>query len=159
MTDLFSRHRALLERAVTALHERSYWTPYPEVPSIKNYGETAKADGEAAFAALKGQLFQLTGHPESSRRGAEVSPFGPELGITYPACEPATLIAAAKNAAPALAAAWHWDWLSGPRPARRALTSGWPARPGGSARRAGAAGAAETAPARPGARPGRHRVG
>ncbi|WP_395516026.1 phenylacetic acid degradation protein PaaN [Pseudorhizobium flavum] len=105
MTDLFSRHRALLERAVTALHERSYCTPYPEVPSSKNYGETAKADGEAAFAALKGQLFQLTGHPESSRRGAEVSPCGPELGITYPACEPATLIAAAKNAAPALAAA------------------------------------------------------
>ncbi|MEH7827896.1 phenylacetic acid degradation protein PaaN [Gemmobacter denitrificans] len=105
MTDLFNRHRALLDRALTALQTREYWAPFPEVPSGKIYGETAKAEGDAAFSALLGQPFALPGHPESARLGSEQSPFGPAIRITYPAAEPAALIAAAQTAAPALAAA------------------------------------------------------
>ena len=51
MSDFFDLHRPTLESAVSALACREYWTPYPEVPSGKIYGETAKADGEAAFTA------------------------------------------------------------------------------------------------------------
>lgn len=105
MADLFERHQALLERAVKALRDREFWAPFPEIPSGKIYGETAKEQGEAAFAALLGQPFNLPGHPETNRIGAEVSPFGPDLGIRYPAAEPSALISAATAAAPALAAA------------------------------------------------------
>lgn len=105
MSDFFGLHRTTLEAAVTALACREYWTPYPEVPSGKIYGETAKAEGEAAFTALMGQDFDLPGHPGQARAGAEVSPFGPTLGIRYPAATPDQLIVAATAAAPALAAA------------------------------------------------------
>ena len=105
MSEMFSRHRALLDGALTALKDRGFWSPFPEVPSGKIYGETARADGEAAFAALRGKPFDLLSHPESARVGAEVSPFGPDLAIAYPAASPAALTAAAAAAAPALAAA------------------------------------------------------
>lgn len=105
MSDFYDLHRPTLESAVKALLSREYWTPYPEVPSGKIYGETAKADGEAAFAALQGADFILPGHPGTAWLGAEVSPYGPVLGIRYPAATPDDLIAAATAAAPALAAA------------------------------------------------------
>ena len=105
MSDFFNLHRPTLESAEAALARREYWTPYPEIPSGKIYGETAKAEGEAAFAALMTQDFDLPGHPGHSRAGAEVSPFGPRLAIRYPAATPDALIAAAAAAAPALAAA------------------------------------------------------
>ncbi|QIR86935.1 phenylacetic acid degradation protein PaaN [Paracoccus sp. AK26] len=105
MTELFTRHRRMLEDADQALHARGFWTPFPEVPSGKFYGETAKADGEAAYAALLGSKFALPGHPEQRRLGAEVSPWGNSLGITYPAADAPALIAAAQAAADDLAAA------------------------------------------------------
>jgi phenylacetic acid degradation protein paaN len=105
MSGFFDRHRPTLEAAVQALACRGYWTPYAEVPSGKMYGETARAEGEAAFAALIGQDLDLPGHPGASRAGAEVSPFGPALAIRYPSATPDALIAAATAAAPALAAA------------------------------------------------------
>ena len=48
MGPLFTRHRALLDKAVAALGDRGFWTPFPEVPSGKIYGETASEDGLAA---------------------------------------------------------------------------------------------------------------
>lgn len=98
MSEMFSRHRALLDGALTALKDRRFWSPFPEVPRGKIYGETARADGEAAFAALQGKPFDLPGHPESARVGTEVSPFGPDLAITYPAASPAALTSAAAGA-------------------------------------------------------------
>lgn len=105
MSELFDRHRGLLEDALRALENRGFWSPFPEVPSGKIYGETAKAEGEAAFDAALGAPFDLPGHPESDRLGAEVSPWGPVLGITYPAARPETLIAASRAAAAPWAAA------------------------------------------------------
>ncbi|WP_374299180.1 phenylacetic acid degradation protein PaaN [Paracoccus sp. (in: a-proteobacteria)] len=105
MTDFIARHRRMLEDAVQALHARTFWTPFSEVPSGKIYGETAKADGEAAYAALLGQPFALPGHPKQRRLGAEVSPWGKALRITYPAAEAPALIAAAQGAADDLASA------------------------------------------------------
>ncbi|MTH76943.1 phenylacetic acid degradation protein PaaN [Paracoccus aestuariivivens] len=105
MSDLFERHRPMLEAAVQALRTREFWTPFPEVPSGKIYGETARSDGEAAFAALWDAPFAIPGHPEETRLGREESPFGPALGITYPAASAETLIAASQAAAEGLAEA------------------------------------------------------
>jgi phenylacetic acid degradation protein paaN len=79
---LFERHRPLLEKAVTAIHDRTYWSAYPEVPSGKVYGETAKDDGEAAFKNRLNKPFYLD-QPGGAMNGAEESPFGFPLGITY----------------------------------------------------------------------------
>ncbi|MBA3038499.1 MAG: phenylacetic acid degradation protein PaaN [Alphaproteobacteria bacterium] len=103
MEDLFDRHRGLLETAVKALSDRGFWSPFPEVPSGKIYGETAKDDGEASFRALLGAQFELPGHPEDKRLGSEVSPWGPDLNILYPAIDAATLVAASKAAGDAWA--------------------------------------------------------
>ena len=87
----FEAHRARLEQAVGACRARVYWSAYPEVASGKIYGETAKADGEAAFKALLGKPFDL-GESGGRRVGREVSPYGMPLGITYPAMDADALI-------------------------------------------------------------------
>ena len=51
MTGLFERHRPTLTAAIEAAARRDFWTVYPEVPSGKIYGETAKDDGLAAYRA------------------------------------------------------------------------------------------------------------
>lgn len=103
MTMFFDQYRPTLDAAREALFSRGFWSIYPEIPSGRFYGETARTDGESAFAALLQRPFALPGHPEDRRLGAELSPFGPQLGITYPAADPALLLAAAQEAAPALA--------------------------------------------------------
>jgi phenylacetic acid degradation protein paaN len=89
--NFFEAHRAQLEQAVNACRTRSYWSAYPEIASGKIYGETAKADGEAAFKALLGKPFDL-GESGGRQVGHEVSPFGMALGITYPAADADVLI-------------------------------------------------------------------
>lgn len=88
----FERHRETLERAVRAIRDRGYWSPYPEMPSGKIYGESAKADGEAAFEALLGKPFALGQHAEGEGVGREESPYGVALGITYPVAAPGTVV-------------------------------------------------------------------
>jgi phenylacetic acid degradation protein paaN len=87
----FEAHRARLDQAVNACRTRVYWSAYPEVASGKIYGETAKADGEAAFKAMLGKPFDLS-QSGGKQVGREVSPYGMALGITYPAAEPDRLI-------------------------------------------------------------------
>lgn len=89
--NFFEAHRAQLEQAVNACRTRSYWSAYPEIASGKIYGETAKADGEAAFKALLCKPFDL-GKSDGRQVGREVSPFGMALGITYPAADADVLI-------------------------------------------------------------------
>jgi len=105
VTELFDRHRPLLDAALQALRDRGFWSPFPEIPSGKFYGETARQEGEAAFQALRGQAFDLPGHPNQALRGAEISPHGGALGIRYPSADAAELIAAAGRAQGALAEA------------------------------------------------------
>ena len=104
MDGLFTRHRHLVEAALAAQATRGFWAPFSEIPSGKIYGETAKEDGVAAFEDLRDKPFMLPDHPETCRIGGEVSPFGPALGITYPAAPVDALIAAARTAAPQWAA-------------------------------------------------------
>ncbi len=100
-TDLFARHRALLERAVQALDARSHWSPYPESPSPKAYGEEAAAQGRAAFQAYLGQDFPLHQPGQTGLHGGERSPWGVPLDVRYPVCDPEQLVAAAQAAMPA----------------------------------------------------------
>jgi phenylacetic acid degradation protein paaN len=80
----FERHRATLERAVQAIHERSYWSAYPESASPKVYGEGAAEAGRAAYDALLGKRFPLIQPATVGDVGAEKSPFGPVLAVSYP---------------------------------------------------------------------------
>lgn len=105
MHALFARHEPTLAAALKAAQERGYWSAYPEVPSGKIYGETAKDDGLSSYNARLGRPFDLPGHPATATVGTEVSPFGPTLGVTYPAADTKTLIAASQAAAPEWAAA------------------------------------------------------
>ncbi len=45
----FDAHRATLEGALAAIDDRGFWAAYPEVPSKRIYGETAREDGMAAW--------------------------------------------------------------------------------------------------------------
>ena len=105
MSALFERHRPTLEAALKAARERGSWSAYPEIPSGKIYGETARDDGLAAYRARLGKSFALAGHPAEGVVGAEVSPYGPSLDIRYPAASVDTLVDASRTAAPQWAAA------------------------------------------------------
>ena len=105
MATLFETHRALLGDAVAATRSRAYWSAFPEMPSGKVYGETAKADGQAAFEAHLGSRFDLPGHPADDAAGAELSPYGGALSVRYPSAPVGALVAAAKAALPSWAAA------------------------------------------------------
>jgi phenylacetic acid degradation protein paaN len=87
---LTARHADVLEQAVTAIGTREYYSRYPESPSPRVYGEEAAPAGEKAHAAhLGGRYAALVDQPLLEGRddawlGAEVSPYGPALGVTYP---------------------------------------------------------------------------
>ena len=80
----FERHRATLDRAVEAIASRGYWTPFPESPSPKVYGEGAAEAGKAKFDALQNRRFPLTQAATIGQAGNELSPYGIRLGVTYP---------------------------------------------------------------------------
>ena len=94
----FERHRATLDRAVEAIASRGYWTPFPESPSPRNYGEGAAEAGKAAFDKLANQRFPLTQPATTGHVGSERSPYGIRLGITYPKPDIDGLMAAVEAA-------------------------------------------------------------
>ncbi|CAN7556299.1 phenylacetic acid degradation protein PaaN [Variovorax sp. LjRoot290] len=101
MTTLFDRHRTLLDDALRALTHRGHWSPFPEAPSPKVYGDSAQAEGRNAALALCGKDYPLDQPGERARVATERSPFGATLDIRYPECEGEALVAAALAAEPA----------------------------------------------------------
>ncbi|GAA3188629.1 MULTISPECIES: phenylacetic acid degradation protein PaaN [Streptomyces] len=95
---LIEKHRPTLDKALETIRTRAYWSPHPEHP--KAYGETAAPDGLAAFEALRGSRFDLDQPGTDDWVGEEVSPYGPELGITYPHPDPDVLLPAMRAALP-----------------------------------------------------------
>ncbi|PHZ85823.1 phenylacetic acid degradation protein PaaN [Paremcibacter congregatus] len=81
---LFDRHKDTLDQAIKASRTREYWTAYPEMPSPKVYGETASKDGEAAFKSYLNKAFDVDQPGAIGTVGAEKSPYGFDLGVTYP---------------------------------------------------------------------------
>jgi phenylacetic acid degradation protein paaN len=98
---LYAAHAETLTRALTAITERGYWSAYPESPSPRVYGETAAADGEAAFRAYVGGDFPLDQPGTRDRVATEASPFGVDLDVRYPHGDVDALVAAATAALPA----------------------------------------------------------
>lgn len=108
---LFTKHEDTLQKALAAIETRGYWSPFVEMPSPKVYGETANADGEAAFKAHLNTTFQLDQPSTGETVGAEVSPFGFPLGVRYPKSAPTALIAAAAVAQRDWRAAGPQAWI------------------------------------------------
>jgi phenylacetic acid degradation protein paaN len=108
---LFTKHEDTLHKALAALETRGYWSPFVEMPSPKVYGETANADGEAAFKALLDKTFDLDQPSTGGTVGAEVSPFGFPLGVRYPKADPKSLIAASAAAQRDWRAAGPQAWI------------------------------------------------
>ena len=91
---LFDRHRARLDRALAAIARGGVAVEPPTT--------TLDAAAEARFRRLLGSTFALPdGHGEA-RLGAERSPWGLDLAITYPSATPAAWLEAAE----AVRAAW-----------------------------------------------------
>ena len=99
--DLFTRHEDLLQRALTATRERTYWSAYPE--NLKAYGgestpgSLSVADGQAAFEAYLGKPFPLEQTGTDGAVAGERSPYGFDLGLTYPHADVDVLLAAAQK--------------------------------------------------------------
>ena len=95
---LFAKHEGALQKALAAIETRGYWSPFAEMPSPKVYGESASADGEAAFKAHLNRTFELDQPSTGETVGSEDSPFGFALGARYPKSTPDQLIEAAQKA-------------------------------------------------------------
>lgn len=95
---LFEKHKPVLDRAIRAIHERTFFAQYPEHPGA--YPADSAAIGLQVFNAFLGNPFQRLLQPDSSGWiGEEVSPYtGKMLGITYPAFTADALVANAKVA-------------------------------------------------------------
>ena len=95
-TELFERHRALLELAQGALATRTAFSAYPENPA--EYSEVLGAEGSEAFANYCGSYFYLDQPGIGERIGEELSPYGTPLAIQYPKSNLNTIIPAAIRA-------------------------------------------------------------
>jgi phenylacetic acid degradation protein paaN len=93
------RHRETLDRAVEAIRERAFWTPYPEIP--KAYGEEAATAGKLAYEGYLDRPFPLAQPGTDELAGAEKSPYGVALGVTYPHPDLDILLPAMQAAMPA----------------------------------------------------------
>jgi phenylacetic acid degradation protein paaN len=95
-----AEHRETLEQAMRAIRERGHWSAFPESPSPRVYGEGAAEAGHAAYEAHLGRRFELDQAGTVGWVGAERSPYGPELGVTYPKADLDALLASARAAIP-----------------------------------------------------------
>ncbi|MEV4503586.1 phenylacetic acid degradation protein PaaN [Streptomyces klenkii] len=102
---LTEKHRPTLDQALEAIRTRAYWSPFPEHPKAYGAegsvpGSLSAAEGQAAFEALRGERFELDQPGTDGWAGAEVSPFGIELGIEYPHPATGELLPALRAAMP-----------------------------------------------------------
>jgi len=91
---LFEKHQATINKAIEALHARTFYAAFPEQPAPAIYGETADADGQAKFKAALGKKFEeLKQINAEGWAGQEESPYLQEpLKISYPVFSVPTLI-------------------------------------------------------------------
>src|SRR5256884_3237220 len=99
--ELYTKHADTLQRALTAIAERGYWSAFPDSRSPRVYGDQAAPAGEAAFRGYLGVGFPLDQSGADRRVATESSPYGVPLDVRYPHNSPDALIAAAVAALPA----------------------------------------------------------
>jgi hypothetical protein len=83
-TPYFDKHREKLDAAVAATASRGYYSAYDESPSPRVYGESAAGEGKAAFEAWLGRSFPLETPGSEGTVSTERSPYGFDLGVSYP---------------------------------------------------------------------------
>ncbi len=86
--EFFARHHGTLDEAVAATKSREYYSSFPESPSPRVYGESAAADGKAAFEAWLGKEFPLSTPGAEGTVATEKSPYGLLLDVRYPRVTP-----------------------------------------------------------------------
>jgi len=98
-TAYFDKHRERLDAAVAACASREYYSAFDESPSPRVYGESAAAEGKAAFEAWQGTTFPLD-VPGSGDDvvATERSPYGFDLGVSYPHVTDVDVLLAAAQA-------------------------------------------------------------
>lgn len=96
--ELFEHHRSTLDQALQAIQRREYWSPYPENP--RRYPEESANGAQAAFEALLNRHFPLAGPEPVGRAGAERSPYGFDLGISYDQYDAGQLLSRMQRALP-----------------------------------------------------------
>lgn len=94
--ELFDKHLEMFRKAMAAVENRVFWSPFPEDPVA--YGEGAVEEGMQAFEAYRDASFYLDQPGVVGRAGSEVSPFGLPLNVSYPVCNPDALLLAGRNA-------------------------------------------------------------
>jgi phenylacetic acid degradation protein paaN len=99
--DLVARHLPDLREAIDAARSRRFHSRYPERMTDASYGDDPVAAGEAAFDELQRRGLRLDQPSTGERVPGERSPYGLQLGVDYPASDPAELVAAARAALPA----------------------------------------------------------
>jgi phenylacetic acid degradation protein paaN len=107
----FEHHQPLLQRAVEAIGKREYWSAYTEMPSPKVYGETANDDGKAAFEIRLNKPFDLKQTASAGSAGKETSPYGFDLGVTYPKVDLDQLFSALRETSRAWRKAGPEAWV------------------------------------------------
>ena len=81
-SELFDRHRGLLDLAIAATATRGAFSAYPD--RIADFNEVVQAEGREAFDNYCGSYFYLDQPGVGERVGNEQSPYRIELGIQYP---------------------------------------------------------------------------
>lgn len=97
---LYDKHKEAIDRAIQALHDRSFYAMYPEHPSPKVYGEDADKTGQEKFQAMGDNKFDELLQAEPGKwAGEEESPYLDEpLNIQYPIYSSEELVSRAKEA-------------------------------------------------------------
>jgi phenylacetic acid degradation protein paaN len=83
---LFDKHKPTIDKAIQALHDRTFFAAFPEHPAPAIYGETADAEGQQKFKATLNKKFEeLRQSGPEGWAGQEESPYLQEpLNISYP---------------------------------------------------------------------------
>lgn len=79
----YVKHQPLIKQAISATKTREHFSPFPEMPSPRVYGDEASAAGQAAFEQLLGQRFELSQPAGGQVVTERQSPWGLELGVSY----------------------------------------------------------------------------
>ncbi|HWB64487.1 MAG TPA: phenylacetic acid degradation protein PaaN [Chitinophagales bacterium] len=95
---LSAANKEIVDKAVKAIHERTFYAQYPEHP--KAYGEDAPGIGLSEYNNQLGKAFnRLLQQNPVAWEGEEVSPYTLKpLGVTYPVFEVETLVVRAGRA-------------------------------------------------------------
>ncbi len=99
-SNLIAKHQNILDTAVKALHERTFFAHYPENPTPDVYGENADKEGREKYKThLNTNFSELLQESPVKWVGQEESPYEQQsLGVKYPYFEVETLVGRAEEA-------------------------------------------------------------